>query len=33
MRAATPRAVYDARCEIFVEIYRQMKGVWRELNG
>ncbi len=33
--APTPehRAVYDARYEIFVDIYRQMKGVYRKLNG
>jgi xylulokinase len=27
------RAVYDDRYEVFVEIYRQMKGVYRKLNG
>ena len=27
------RAVYDARYEVFVEIYRQMKGIYRKLNG
>jgi xylulokinase len=27
------RAVYDDRYEIFVEIYRQMKSVYRKLNG
>jgi xylulokinase len=26
------RAVYDDRYEVFVEIYRQMKGVYRKLN-
>ncbi|MBI5567891.1 MAG: FGGY-family carbohydrate kinase [Chloroflexi bacterium] len=26
------RAVYDDRYEIFIEIYRQMKGVYRKLN-
>ena len=26
-------AVYDDRFETFVEIYRQMKGVYRKLNG
>ena len=33
--APTPehRAVYDARYEIFVDIYRQIKGVYRKLNG
>jgi hypothetical protein len=33
--APTPeqRRVYDARYEIFVEIYQQMKGVYRKLNG
>jgi xylulokinase len=27
------RAVYDARYEVFLEIYRQMKRVYRKLNG
>jgi xylulokinase len=27
------RAMYDDRYEVFVEIYRQMKGVYRKLNG
>ena len=26
------RAVYDDRYEVFVEIYKQMKGVYRKLN-
>ena len=26
------RAVHDDRYEVFVEIYRQMKGVYRKLN-
>ena len=30
---AAHRAVYDDRFEAFVEIYRQMKGVYRKLNG
>jgi xylulokinase len=30
---AAHRAVYDDRFETFVEIYRQMKGVYRKLNG
>ncbi len=27
------RMVYDDRYEVFIEIYRQMKGVYRKLNG
>ncbi len=27
------RAVYDDRYAVFIEIYRQMKGVYRKLNG
>jgi xylulokinase len=30
---AAHRALYDERFETFVEIYRQMKGVYQKLNG